>query len=261
METNIESAQSNRLRYAQFDSWLKYLFAPSSIEEFLASCSEDRPFHLPPLPYEFAALEPAMDRESLFWHHQVLHRAHVENLNIALKGRFIKVGTRVEEVFLKTAQFPILAREEAKAHWNHSFFWQIMTSRSGETGLTETLWYAMRKSFDSFQNFQKEFVRIGMGLQGSGWIWLLTQPNHQLKIVTTRNQDNPLENWDQRFDLPLLACDLWEHCYYLQYKARREFFLRRFLDLIDWRKIHLIFIAQSQIHKTKEVRPFDHLYD
>lgn len=204
-----------------------------------------RSFELPALPYEFKALEPVLDPETLYWHHEVHHRAYVERLNEVVNqspvlSQLMDLG--VTHVFRNSSKMPEEIRSLLGGHWNHEFFWRSMTERQDLRDISRTLRDLLDESFGSLEEFQRSFIRIGMSHVGSGWLWLLKSGGSRLLLVTTGNCDNPLMDHVPSRGLPLLACDLWEHAYYLRYKARRELYLKRFCSVINWSRVHQLLI-------------------
>lgn len=200
-----------------------------------------KPFHLTPLPYGFDALEPFIDRETLYWHHDVHHRAYVELLNEVLSG-IPGVpswqGVSLESILRCVSRLPVEVRSCAGGHWNHSFFWNLMTDRKEYQEISSPVLRMIESNFESLENFKAQFIHYGSLHFGSGWIWLLRTGPYDLTIATTGDQDNPIMDDSEIQGVPLLACDLWEHAYYLNYKARRELYLRRFFSVVNWALVH-----------------------
>ena len=181
-------------------------------------------FILPKLPYDYAALEPAMSADTLRTHHDKHHKAYVEKTN-ELAAKAGLDGRALEDV-VREAQRKSDAKlfHNAAQAWNHAFFWECMTPETGAPsgGLTS----AIDRAFGSLEAFKDAFVTEGAEHFGSGWAWLVAG-SEGLKVISTHDADDTLIK-DGLF--PLLTCDLWEHAYYLDYKNDRKTFLQRWLD-------------------------------
>ena len=167
-------------------------------------------FTLPPLKYSYDALEPHIDAQTMEIHHTKHHQAYVDNLNKALPEN----TKSLEEILENISTYPVVVRNNAGGHWNHSFFWEIMgPNAGGEPGgeLAEEI----NKSFGSFEKFKEEFENAAKTRFGSGWAWLV-KTSDGLKICSTPNQDNPLMDLAEVKGVPILGLDVWEHAYYLK---------------------------------------------
>lgn len=200
------------------------------------------PFHLDPLPFDYSGLEPVMDRETMHWHHDVHHREYVERLN-RLMPEVPVHGIGLEEILRHVSRFSTEIRECAGGHWNHAFFWSVMTDQKENQELTPEVLSAIERNFLSFENFKTHFIQVGASHVGSGWVWLIKTDADRLAVVTTMNQDNPLMDVAEAHGEPILGCDLWEHAYYLKYKAKREDYLRKFFSIVNWSRVHALFIG------------------
>jgi len=192
---------------------------------------ENAPFSLPALPYSPESLEPNIDKMTMEIHHDRHHKAYVDNLNKAV------VGTTLEKVslydLLKDAgkQTPAV-RNNAGGHWNHSFFWNVMSPKGG--GIPKgVLADEITKTFGSFDKFKEEFAKAGATRFGSGWAWLIVQ-DKKLIISSTPNQDNPLMDIAEKKGTPILGLDVWEHAYYLKYQNKRADYIAAFWNVVNW---------------------------
>ncbi|HWU64983.1 MAG TPA: superoxide dismutase [Ensifer sp.] len=193
-------------------------------------------FELPNLPYAHDALAPlGMSEETLKYHHDLHHKAYVDNAKKAAAGtpwekaslEDAVVGTYVAGAESQSGLFNNLSQ-----HWNHMLFWQIMGPGGSE--LPDGLGRAITQSFGSFDNFRNEFVSTGLSQFGSGWVWLARGEDGALSVTKTANGINPL-CFKQK---ALLGCDVWEHSYYIDFRNRRQAYLENFLDrLIDWNAV------------------------
>ncbi len=213
-----------------------------NVQQALIAASGHEPFHLGPLPYAYDALEPVIDRETLKWHHDVHHRCYVDRLNEALASTSVR-GRTLEEILSHVSAFPQAVRDHGGGHWNHTFFWSVMTDCKEDQEISPELLKAFEKSFGSLDAFKAEFVRVGSQHVGSGWLWLIKDGPERLHLATTLNHDNPLMDVCAVRGQPILVCDLWEHAYYLHFKAKREDFLRQFFALVNWTRVHKLLIG------------------
>ena len=186
-------------------------------------------FELPALPYAYTALEPHIDARTMEIHHSKHHQAYTTNLNNAIAGTELE-NLSIEEI-LKVCKDKPAVRNNGGGFWNHNLFWEIMAPNAcGHP--TGELAAAIDSAFGSFENFQDEFTKAATTRFGSGWAWLCVT-NGKLEICSTPNQDNPLmgEGCD---GTPILALDVWEHAYYLNYQNRRPDYITAFFNVINW---------------------------
>jgi Fe-Mn family superoxide dismutase len=187
-------------------------------------------FQLPPLPYAQSALEPHMSAKTLRFHHGKHHQSYVDNLN----KRIIDTpwaGQPLEKIIRETAGVADKAAlfNNAAQVWNHTLFWQSMKAGGGGNP-TGRLFKQIEKSFQGFDEFRKVFITAALAQFGSGWVWLV-QDGEALKVIKTSNADNPVAHGRTA----ILACDVWEHAYYLDHQDRRRDFVETFLDhLANW---------------------------
>jgi superoxide dismutase, Fe-Mn family len=201
---------------------------PSDSEE------EQMPFEVPPLPYDYAALEPHIDEQTMRLHHDKHHQAYVDNANKALEGT--EWGDRpVEEVLRSLDSLPedvrMAVRNNAGGHANHSFFWEIMSSTGGGEPEGE-LADAINGAFGSVQSLIEQVNDAGVKRFGSGWTWLVVDGG-SLAVTSTPNQDTPISEGKT----PLLGIDVWEHAYYLKYQNRRPEYLAAWWNVVNWPEV------------------------
>ncbi len=192
-------------------------------------------FTLPQLKYSYGALEPHIDAQTMEIHHTKHHQAYVDNLNKALPEN----TKSLEEILENISTYPVVVRNNAGGHWNHSFFWEIMgPNAGGEPGgeLAEEI----NKSFGSFEKFKEEFENAAKTRFGSGWAWLV-KTSDGLKICSTPNQDNPLMDLAEVKGVPILGLDVWEHAYYLKYQNKRPDYISAFWSVVNWEEVSLRF--------------------
>jgi len=190
-------------------------------------------FVLPPLPYEYGALEPYIDAQTMEIHHSKHHQAYINNLTVALE-RFPEFQpTSAESLLLDLPAVPddirAAVRNNAGGHFNHSLFWQIMKPNGGgkPNGLVAD---EIKKTFGTFEDFQTLFNTQAKSVFGSGWAWLIKNKNGGLEIISTPNQDSPLMDGNT----PILGVDVWEHAYYLKYQNRRADYLKAWWNVTNW---------------------------
>ena len=200
---------------------------------------------LPALPYDTTALEPHIDAATMEIHHGKHHGGYVANLNKALAGQAALETKSLDELVRDLASVPetirTAVRNNGGGHWNHSFFWKLLSPEGGGAPSGE-LAAAINGAFGGFETFQEQFEKAGMTRFGSGWAWLVVQEG-QLQVVSTANQDNPLMGADIAgcTGLPILGVDVWEHAYYLKYQNRRAEYLRAIWNVINWPQVEAHF--------------------
>jgi superoxide dismutase, Fe-Mn family len=188
-------------------------------------------YEVPPLPYDYAALEPHIDEQTMRVHHDKHHQAYVDNANKALEGTDW-ADRPVEELLQSLDAIPedkrAAVRNNAGGHANHTLFWEIMSPDGGgdpEGGLAD----AIRSTFGDVESLKEQVNDAGVKRFGSGWTWLV-HDGSGLAIVSTANQDSPLSDGQT----PLLGIDVWEHAYYLKYQNRRPDYLAAWWNVVNW---------------------------
>jgi superoxide dismutase, Fe-Mn family len=188
-------------------------------------------YEVPPLPYDYGALEPHIDEQTMRLHHDKHHQAYVDKANAALEGTQWADET-VEHVLTILETLPedkrTVVRNNAGGHANHSFFWEIMSPDGGGQPDGE-LADAINDTFDSFDELKKQVNETGVNRFGSGWTWLVYDGTG-LAVYSTANQDSPIMQSDE----PLLGIDVWEHAYYLKYQNRRPDYLEAWWNVVNW---------------------------
>jgi Fe-Mn family superoxide dismutase len=187
-------------------------------------------FELSPLPYDYKALEPHISANTMHFHHDKHHRTYVTTLNSLIKGTPDE-RKPLEEIIKESAGKADKSKifNNAAQSWNHDFFWHCMKPQgggkpNGDVGGT------LDKAFGSIDGFKDAFKKAAIEEFGSGWAWLVLDKG-KVKVIKTANADLPLAHGQTA----LLACDVWEHAYYLDYQNRRPDFVQAFLDhLVDW---------------------------
>lgn len=191
------------------------------------------PFELKPLPYDYNALEPYIDEQTMRVHHDKHHLAYVNNLNAALEAYPELHDKTLEDLLRNLNSLPTeiqtKVRNNAGGVYNHNLFFDLMSPNSPKKPVGK-LADAINAKFGSFEKFKETFKKAAMDRFGSGWAWLVADKNNELMIVSTPNQDVPL----QLEVKPLLALDVWEHAYYLKYQNRRADYVDNFFEVINW---------------------------
>jgi Fe-Mn family superoxide dismutase len=191
-------------------------------------------FEVAPLPYDYAALEPTIDAQTMRLHHDKHHQTYVDNLNKAVEGDPSLQGKSLEELVAQAGSGPKVVRNNGGGHWNHSFFWEIMGPGGGQP--SGELAQAIDSAFGSLDGLKEKFNAAGAGQFGSGWVWLVAVPGQGLVVSSTPNQDNPLMDVAEVKGTPILGNDVWEHAYYLTYNNRRADYLKAWWNVVNWDK-------------------------
>jgi Fe-Mn family superoxide dismutase len=193
-------------------------------------------YELPPLPYDYTALEPHIDELTMHLHHDKHHQAYVSNVNTALQGQSQFENMSVDDLMRNLNSVPenirAAVRNNGGGHANHSMFWQIMKPNGGGEP-TGDLASAISSAFGSFDQLKAAFNDAGAKRFGSGWAWLVIGADGKLAVTSTANQDSPLT--DGLF--PVMGNDVWEHAYYLKYQNRRPDYLAAWWNVVNWDEI------------------------
>jgi Fe-Mn family superoxide dismutase len=182
---------------------------------------------LPELPYARDALAPHISEETIEYHYGKHHQAYVDNLNRLIPGTEFE-DMPLEDI-IKKASGGVF--NNAAQVWNHTFYWNCLSPNGG--GPTGDLAAAIDRNFGSFDKFKDQFTSAGMTKFGSGWAWLVKNPDGSLAIEATSNADNPVKEGKK----PLLTCDVWEHAYYIDYRNARAKYIEAFWNLIKWETV------------------------
>ncbi len=193
-------------------------------------------FTVPPLPYDYSALEPHIDTQTMQIHHDKHHAAYVNNLNAALESHPNLASQNIEDILRNINEVPEAARQavinNGGGHANHTLFWEIMGPTGGGAP-TGALAEAITKAFGSFADFKAKINDAGVKRFGSGWSWLVLDRNGSLQVLSTANQDSPL----MQGQTPLLGVDVWEHAYYLKYQNLRPKYLEAWWNTVNWAEV------------------------
>ncbi len=192
-----------------------------------------------PLPYSVNSLEPFIDRETMEIHYDKHHMAYINNLNKAIEGTEYESASIDELQRLINESTPFAVRNNGGGHWNHTFFWTILTPEFNKP-IPKALHDAINKNFGSYDKFVAEFKKAALSRFGSGWAWLIVKDG-KLLITSTPNQDNPLMPVAEVQGTPILGLDIWEHAYYLKYQNRRGDYIDAFFNIVDWQKVQELY--------------------
>lgn len=198
-------------------------------------------YTLPDLPYDYDALEPHIDTETMHLHHDKHHATYVSNANAALEKHPELAEKSVEELLAAIDSVPedvqTALRNNAGGHANHSLFWEVLSPNGGgePTGAIKA---AIDEAFGSFDAFKEKFAAAAITRFGSGWAWLVVTDG-KLEVTSTPNQDSPL----MEGKTPVLGLDVWEHAYYLNYQNRRPDYINAFWNVVNWDKVNELYQA------------------
>jgi Fe-Mn family superoxide dismutase len=198
-------------------------------------------YELPQLPYEYDALEPHIDEETMREHHTKHQAKYVENLNKELAD-LPQMRKPLEEIFENIQSYNTAVRNNGGGVWNHTFFWKVLSPT--EMNPSGKLRSDIISQWGDIEDFQTEFKDAGLKRFGSGWVWLVSNTKtSKLEIITTPNQDNPLM---MEGLTPIIGCDLWEHAYYLKHKSNRGNWIDTFFKILNWD-----FVGKLYVEKIK----------
>ena len=194
-------------------------------------------FELPPLPYDYAALEPHIDEQTMRLHHDKHHQTYVTNLNAAVQGTEFE-GMDPQELMGNLGRVPeekrTAVRNNGGGHVNHTMFWEIMGPNGGGQP-TGALAEAITQAFGSVDAMKEAVNKAATGRFGSGWAWVVLGADGTLQVTSTANQDNPyMTGVAEVSGHPILGVDVWEHSYYLKYQNRRPDYLAAWWNAVNW---------------------------
>ncbi|VHB48081.1 superoxide dismutase SodA [Streptococcus pyogenes] len=195
---------------------------------------------LPELPYAYDALEPQFDAETMTLHHDKHHATYVANTNAALE-KHPEIGENLEELLADVTKIPEDIRQalinNGGGHLNHALFWELLSPEKQD--VPPDVAQAIDDAFGSFDAFKEQFTAAATGRFGSGWAWLVVNKEGQLEITSTANQDTPISEGKK----PILALDVWEHAYYLNYRNVRPNYIKAFFEIVNWKKVSELYQA------------------
>ena len=191
-------------------------------------------FELPKLGYDYSALEPHIDAQTMEIHYSKHHNGYLTKLNAAIEGTDL-ASSNIEDIITNISNHSTGIRNNGGGFWNHSLFWSVMgPDAGGEPG--GDLGPEITKAFGTFSDFREEFSNAAATRFGSGWAWLVVS-NGELKVTSTPNQDNPLMDIAEVKGTPILGLDVWEHAYYLKYQNKRPDYINAWWNVINWAEV------------------------
>lgn len=205
----------------------------SGNDVFNFSSPDKTGFDQTPLAYDYSALEPVIDAQTMELHYSKHAAAYSKALKEAAQAENIDTGKPLEDVLKKVSKYSAKVRNNGGGHYNHEMFWKSM--KAGGAGKPSgKLLAAIEKDFGSFDDFKTKFNDAGKTRFGSGWAWLVVGPGKKLTIGSTPNQDNPLMDVSDIKGYPLLGLDVWEHAYYLKYQNKRPDYIEAWWKVVNW---------------------------
>lgn len=210
-----------------------YFVALNAMATLKSLNNEKFPLKLPALPYAADSLIEAVDAQTMEIHHGKHHKAYVDNANKALPEE----KRTIFEIFKNVSQVPDIVRNNVGGHWNHAFFWRVLTPNKKNNEIPSRLKKDLESSFGSIEQFKQEFEKAGAGRFGSGWVWLIRNSEGRLQISSTPNQDNPMMDIVNPRGIPVFGLDVWEHAYYLKYQNKRADYLKGMWGIINWKQV------------------------
>lgn len=192
-------------------------------------------FELKSLPYEYDALEPYIDKQTLEIHYGKHHKAYFDNFLKAIQDTEME-KMDITDIFKNMSEYRAAVRNNGGGYYNHTFYWEGMKPNGGVLP-TGKLSDAISKAFGSVEEMKKQFSEAGKTQFGSGWAWLSIDNNEILFINSTPNQDNPLMDISDKVGIPLLTMDVWEHAYYLKYQNKRPDYIEAFWNVVNWDEV------------------------
>ncbi|HAW91731.1 MULTISPECIES: superoxide dismutase [unclassified Arsukibacterium] len=202
-------------------------------------------FSLPPLPYAADALAPVIDKDTMQIHHGRHHQAYVNNLNGQVATFPELAQLPLEAIMARMSRYNSAVRNNGGGHYNHQLFWQVMAPPGQGGQPSPELQAAINRDFGSLVALQQAFNQAAATRFGSGWAWLIVDENNKLVVTSTANQDNPLMDVVDVQGTPLLALDVWEHAYYLQYQNKRGDYATAWWKVVNWNKVNTLFNTAS----------------
>ncbi len=200
---------------------------------------------LPKLPYDYKALEPHIDAQTMEIHYSKHHQTYITNLNKALEGKSALEAKSIDALISDLNSVPddirMAVRNNGGGHANHSLFWNTLGPKKGGKPSGD-LEKAITKEFGSFDALKEKFETAAKTRFGSGWAWLAIDKSGKLEVFSTANQDNPLMEGKK----PVLGLDVWEHAYYLKYQNRRPDYVAAFWNVVDWDAVAKNYLAAKK---------------
>jgi Fe-Mn family superoxide dismutase len=193
-------------------------------------------FEFKDLPYDFAALEPHIDAQTMELHYSKHHKGYFDKFLKAIEGSELE-NLDLDKIFSDISKLSAGVRNNGGGYFNHELFWSIMSPNGGGEPDGQLL-KAIESEFETFNKFADTFSNAAATRFGSGWAWLLVGEDKKLKVASTPNQDNPLMDVSEVRGTPILGLDVWEHAYYLKYQNRRPEYITAWWNVINWQEVN-----------------------
>ena len=200
------------------------------------------------LPYSYSSLSRFIDSKTMNVHYNKHYKGYVDKLNDALKDK--KGDLELEDIIKTISKYDNKVRNNAGGAFNHALFWKMLSPKKqrphGE------IYEKIKKDFGNIKKLKDEFNQAAKDRFGSGWAWLYLSKDGKLKIMSTPNQDNPLMNVVKKGGFPLLGLDVWEHAYYLKYQNKRDEYISKFWDVVNWEFVNDLYLSKTKKENIKE---------
>lgn len=215
------------------------------LTSFASEVKKFKGHEFPELGYDFDALEPYIDAQTMELHYTKHHRGYYNNFMSAVKGTQLE-EMPLENIFERISSESATVRNNGGGFYNHKLFWENMTPK--QKAIPRALQNALEKDFGSLDAFKEEFSKASATRFGSGWGWLALDNRGKLFVTSTPNQDNPLMDVAEERGIPLLGLDVWEHAYYLKYQNKRAEYVANFWNLVNWE------VVNDRLKRSKAVK-------
>jgi superoxide dismutase, Fe-Mn family len=210
------------------------------------------PYELPKLPYEYNALDPVIDAQTIEIHYSKHHATYVKNLNNAVKGTKYE-GYLLDDLMLHAGEYGDAVRNNAGGHFNHALYWNSLSLNNPFDPHNE-VGKAVMTTFGSLDSLKKLLNKAGATRFGSGWAWLYVTTDKRLAVCSSPNQDNPIMDVSPERGIPILAIDVWEHAYYLKYQNKRGDYLSAILNAINWEAVNKNYTEALNSEVLKKIK-------
>ena len=210
------------------------------------------PYELPKLPYEYTALDPVIDAQTIEIHYSKHHATYVKNLNNAVKGTKYE-GYLLDDLMLHAGEYGDAVRNNAGGHFNHALYWNSLSLNNPFDPHNE-VGKAVMTTFGSLDSLKKLLNKAGATRFGSGWAWLYVTTDKRLAVCSSPNQDNPIMDVSPERGIPILAIDVWEHAYYLKYQNKRGDYLSAILNAINWEAVNKNYTEALNSEVLKKIK-------
>ncbi len=207
---------------------------PGRVFSSISDINGEGEFEQKALGYDYNALEPHIDAQTMELHYSKHHAGYTRKFNAAVKEAGLK-GKDLKEIFKDVSNYSAGIRNNGGGYYNHNLYWKVMSPNGGGEPSGD-LMKMIKSQFGSFDKFIEMYSKSAATVFGSGWAWLINQDG-KLKITQTPNQDNPLMDVSTDKGYPLLAIDVWEHAYYLKYQNMRASYIKAFMNVVDWKYV------------------------